>query len=71
MKVGERGQVTIPQELRERFGLLPKTEVEFIVEEGALKLVKKGEERKAQIRSLYGRKQLPKSTDELMNLLRD
>jgi len=29
MKVGERGQVTIPKPLRERYGLGPKTEVEF------------------------------------------
>jgi bifunctional DNA-binding transcriptional regulator/antitoxin component of YhaV-PrlF toxin-antitoxin module len=26
-KVGERGQVTIPKELRERFGLVPETEL--------------------------------------------
>ncbi len=29
MKIGERGQVTIPRKLRERFGLKPATEVEF------------------------------------------
>jgi len=31
MKIGERGQVTIPKEIRDRFGLGPKTEVEFRV----------------------------------------
>ncbi len=31
MKVGERGQVTIPKEIRERFQLAPDTEVEFHV----------------------------------------
>lgn len=29
MKIGERGQVTIPKEIRERFGLRPDTDVEF------------------------------------------
>jgi AbrB family looped-hinge helix DNA binding protein len=31
MKVGKRGQVTIPKEIRERCGLGPDTEVEFAV----------------------------------------
>ena len=31
MKIGERGQVTIPKEIREQFGLGPDTEVEFHV----------------------------------------
>jgi len=29
MKLGERGQVTIPKEIRDRFGLRPDTDVEF------------------------------------------
>ena len=40
MRVTSKGQVTIPQEIRERFGLLPETEVEFRVEKGAVRLVK-------------------------------
>jgi AbrB family looped-hinge helix DNA binding protein len=40
MKVGERGQVTIPKELRERFGLGPDTEVEFRVVNGSILLKK-------------------------------
>ena len=31
MKVGERGQVTIPKEIRDRFGIGPETEVDFSV----------------------------------------
>lgn len=41
MTVGDKGQVTIPKELRDRFGLGPRTEVEFHVVEGALVLRKK------------------------------
>ena len=31
MKITSKGQVTIPVEIRERFGLLPHTEVEFTI----------------------------------------
>ena len=40
MKVGERGQVTIPKEIRERFGIGPETEVEFHIVKGAIVLRK-------------------------------
>ncbi len=40
MKIGERGQVTIPQKLRERFGLNRQTEVEFVEDRGRLILKK-------------------------------
>jgi AbrB family looped-hinge helix DNA binding protein len=40
MKVGERGQVTIPKALRDRFGLRAKTEVEFHLEGDAIVLKK-------------------------------
>ncbi|MEZ5399043.1 MAG: AbrB/MazE/SpoVT family DNA-binding domain-containing protein [Bryobacteraceae bacterium] len=36
MKVGERGQVTIPKEIRDRFGITAETEVEFLVEQGEI-----------------------------------
>ena len=41
MRIGERGQVTIPKHLRDRFGLGPETEVEFNVVEDAIVLRKK------------------------------
>jgi len=40
MKIGERGQVTIPKEIRERFGLGPDTHVEFHVVGGSIVLKK-------------------------------
>ena len=40
MKIGERGQVTIPKNIREQFGLGPETEVEFRVVGGSI-VVKK------------------------------
>jgi len=40
MKIGERGQVTIPKDIREQFGLGPETEVEFQVVRGSIMLKK-------------------------------
>jgi AbrB family looped-hinge helix DNA binding protein len=40
MRIGERGQVTIPKDLREQFGLTPDTEVEFRVVAGSIVLKK-------------------------------
>jgi len=40
MKVGERGQVTIPKEIRERFGIGPESEVEFAVVKDSIVLKK-------------------------------
>lgn len=40
MKMGERGQVTIPKAIREKFRLRPDTEVEFEVVRGVIVLRK-------------------------------
>ncbi len=53
MKIGERGQVTIPKKLRDRFGLGPQTEVEFLVISNAIVLQKKP--RRLGIRKWKGR----------------
>jgi AbrB family looped-hinge helix DNA binding protein len=42
MKIGERGQVTIPKKYRNRFGLAPAMEVEFAEQAGQLVLKKAG-----------------------------
>jgi AbrB family looped-hinge helix DNA binding protein len=41
MKIGERGQITIPQRIRERYGLEPSTEIEIVEEDGKLVLRKR------------------------------
>jgi antitoxin PrlF len=41
-RVTVKGQVTIPKNLRSRFGIGTQTEVEFRAERGRLVLVKKG-----------------------------
>lgn len=40
MRIGKHGQVTIPRELREQFGLGPETEVELHVVSGSIVLKK-------------------------------
>jgi len=71
MRVGERGQVTIPKEIRERFGFGPDTEVEFVVRGQAVELVRSPGTRARAVRDLYGRMQFEAGTDELMRLLRE
>lgn len=38
-KLTEKGQVVIPAEIRARYGLTPGTQVEFVDEGGAIRLV--------------------------------
>ena len=53
MGVGERGRVTIPKEMRERFGIGPGTEIEFRVVQGPI--VMKQAARKLDLSKWQGR----------------
>jgi AbrB family looped-hinge helix DNA binding protein len=53
MKLGVRGQVTIPKHIREKFGLTPETDVEFRVVNGSIVLKKAP--RKSNLRKWKGR----------------
>jgi antitoxin PrlF len=66
--VSEKGQVTIPKELRERLGLRAGSVLEFDEERG--KLVAKKSVLEDPVESLCGILKLNKTTDELMELLR-
>ena len=75
MRITSKGQVTIPQEIRERFGLLPDTEVDFIVKRNALHLVKAKQRTRASrgetiVRRLRGTATVRMSTDEILSLTR-
>lgn len=43
MRVTEKGQVTIPKEIRERLGIKPGSDVEFVVADKGVMLVKNGD----------------------------
>ena len=46
MRITTKGQVTIPQQIREAAGFLPNTEVEFVYDGDLVYLVKAGAPRK-------------------------
>ena len=72
MRITSKGQVTIPQEIREKMGFLPETEVEFLMERGAVRLVRAGSRRgQRAIRGLRGTARgVSMTTDEIMALTR-
>jgi AbrB family looped-hinge helix DNA binding protein len=75
MRITSKGQVTIPQEIREQFGFLPDTEVEFITKKNSVLLVKSTESKRptrgeALVRRLRGRAGNGMSTDEILALTR-
>lgn len=72
MRITTKGQVTIPQEIREQAELLPGTDVEFSVENGRVFIVKserQGRGRKI-IEHLRGREKTGMTTDQIMALTR-
>jgi len=66
MMITEKGQVTIPIEIRQQLGLLPGTEIEFRVEKGRV-YIKKLHSPLAKIRGIAKGKF---TTDEIMKLTR-
>jgi AbrB family looped-hinge helix DNA binding protein len=73
MRLTDKGQVTIPIAVREELGLHPGDEVEFVVEDGAAKIVRaasSGQRGKRIVARLRGRGDVPMSTEEIMALTR-
>lgn len=74
MRVTSKGQVTIPVAIRERFGLLPETEVAFVIEDGGVKIVQAAPTRPDRgsrvVERLRGSATVRMSTEEIMALTR-
>jgi AbrB family looped-hinge helix DNA binding protein len=73
MKITSKGQVTIPQDIRERHGFLPGTEVRFVDDGHVVRLVKSDGERirgKRLVDHMRGRANTRLTTDEIMALTR-
>jgi bifunctional DNA-binding transcriptional regulator/antitoxin component of YhaV-PrlF toxin-antitoxin module len=71
MRISERGQVTIPQELPQQYRLLADTEVQFVADGNGLRLVADPTSQALRIDRLFGRKHVSRTTGELMSLLRE
>ena len=78
MRLTSKGQVTIPQEIRERLGLHPGTEVEFDVVDDTVRIRRADtqDERRRRIRAWIARargsaSRTPRlTTDEIMAMTR-
>ena len=72
MRVTTKGQVTIPQHIREKLGILPATEIEFVEEKDRVYIVKKEDpaNRNSKFRKLRGIATIRMTTDEIMALTR-
>jgi AbrB family looped-hinge helix DNA binding protein len=73
MRITTKGQVTIPQEIREKAGLLPNTEVEFEIVRGKVagKAKSRGQLAVERLRgSATNRNWNGKTTEQIMAFLR-
>jgi len=74
MRITSKGQVTIPQEIREQCGLMPHTQVRFLVENGRVLIEKESAaltpSRDGLQRLRRARLRTRLSTDELLALSR-
>jgi AbrB family looped-hinge helix DNA binding protein len=74
MRITSKGQVTIPADIRERFGFLPDTDVEFVVEGNTVRIVRATHSDETRgdrvVRRLRGRAVSRLSTDEILALTR-
>ena len=72
MRVTIKGQVTIPQHIREKLGILPATEIEFVEEKDRVYIVKKKDpgNRNNKFRKLRGVATVRMTTEEIMALTR-
>jgi AbrB family looped-hinge helix DNA binding protein len=75
MRITSKGQVTIPVDIRTEFGFLPDTEVEFVVEDGTVKIVRATQVGNTRgdrvVRRLRGRAVSRLTTDEILALTRE
>ena len=73
MKITSKGQVTIPQNIREKLGLLPETDVEFQIDGNAVRIIKaRNPSRRGDrvVAHLKGAAKSKWTTDEIMALTR-
>jgi len=74
MRITSKGQVTIPIAIREELGLLPDTEVDFVVDGDTVRIVRSAEPKSSRgdrlVEHLRGRGSVKMTTDEILALTR-
>jgi len=73
MRVTSKGQVTIPVEIRQKLGIMPHTEVEFVLEgddRAVLRKVNQSDRGDRLIETMRGKGSVSMSTDDIMALTR-
>lgn len=76
MRITSKGQVTIPARIRERAGLLPHTEVDFVLEDGIVRIVKVAPDKRhgrgaRMVHRMRRARSLGMTTEEIMAQTRD
>jgi AbrB family looped-hinge helix DNA binding protein len=69
MKVSERGQITIPKKLRDRYGLHAEVEIDFVADEDGIR-VKKHTAAAHPIREVFGILKRPSEVDTYIEEIR-
>lgn len=74
MRITSKGQVTIPLEIRQKMGFLPHTEVEFIIEDNKVQIVKSTKQPQSRgailLSRMRGKATVHMTTEEIMKLTR-
>ena len=70
MKVTTKGQVTIPQRIRLKYGITVNSEVDFVDDEGKVYLVKKKAPGSTRFKKIRGTAAVTMTTDEILALTR-
>lgn len=71
MRVTSKGQVTIPQDIRRQLGVEAGSEVDFVVGDGVVRLVRRPDGGGTALVARMRGQRLSMTTDEIMALTRD
>jgi AbrB family looped-hinge helix DNA binding protein len=69
MKIGERGQITIPKSIREKYGFFPQIEVDFVLQKKGV-LIRKKTKHVSPVDQVYGILQKNVRTDPYIESIR-
>ena len=70
MRVTSKGQVTIPRDVRRRLGIEPGAEVDFVVDDSTVRLVRRADGGGADVVQRMRGRRISMTTDEIMDLTR-